>query len=217
MSVFGAFFGHASVLFRRGPGIPGRLKSPTIPLYHRFPSGFPVAIPVLIAIDVVVIVNSVQVTWRNLQYEPQNSSNEKAPALRPWWLRVGVCSMEVLTGVVVALSLLPVRSRTGTLLSILPPKHSQATPTAFNRRIFIQNANSWRANGTIFPLSACKVTRIEKQKLYLEVRGLYGGWVLPLDKSRVDGKPAELNIEDACKTFDTRWKAAGGKGQILTV
>ncbi|KAJ6593403.1 hypothetical protein B0H19DRAFT_19620 [Mycena capillaripes] len=201
--------GYAKNLFQRGPGVPGRVKSLSIvPLYHRPPSGLALFAPVLIAMDLMIIGNTVNVTWRNWK-------TESGQVLRPLWMRVGVCSLEIATGAILAASLLIYRSRTATMLSILPPKKPNVAPTASNRRIFLQSANSWRSNGTIFPLSACTLTRVEEKVLFLEVNGQYSGWQFNLDNSIVDGQPL-TSPENACKTLATAWHGAGGKGIILT-
>ncbi|KAJ7125185.1 hypothetical protein C8R44DRAFT_133772 [Mycena epipterygia] len=130
-------------------------------------------------------------------------------------MRLGVCSMEIFTGAAIAISLLYYRSRMVTMLSILPPKNPNAPATALNRRIFVQSAGNWRANGTIFPLSACKLTRVEEKVMLLQITGQEGGWQLNLRHSAIDGVPA-TSVEQACKTFGAHWRGAGGKGTILT-
>lgn len=146
------FVGYATSFFRRSLGVAARLKSPTVPLYYRQPSGIAVFAPALIGsysqtllvAQLTVLrnssyrrdyhvcpsafgtsafpnrfefsVNTVHVTWKNWKYPPETSTGE-APALRPWWLRVGVCSMEIATGAFVAASLLIHRSRTVRILA----------------------------------------------------------------------------------------------------
>jgi len=124
--------------------------------------------------------------------------------------------MEIATGALVAASLLIYRSRTVTLLSILPPKKANVAPTALNRRIFIQSAGSWRADGTIFPLSACTLTRVAERALLLEVNGQYAGWQFNLDNHTVIEGQRMTSPENACKILATQWRRAGGKGTILS-
>ncbi|KAF8146865.1 hypothetical protein K438DRAFT_1990148 [Mycena galopus ATCC 62051] len=165
--------------------------------------------PFLIALDAIVIVNTVAVTWRNWK-------NPETKELRPLWMRVGVCSMEIATAALVAGSLLIYRSRTATLLSILPPKKAGATATALNRRVFLQSAGNWRANGTIFPLAACTLTRVAERVVFLEVKGQYGGWQFNLDPHTIIEGERMTSPENACKTLATQWHRAAGKGTILT-
>ncbi|KAJ6497561.1 hypothetical protein C8R45DRAFT_131362 [Mycena sanguinolenta] len=153
------------------------------------------------------------VTWRNWKTE---ATSEKKAELRPLWVRVAVCSLELATGTLVAASLLIYRSRTATLLSILPPKKANAAPSALNRRIFIQSAGSWRANGTIFPLAACTLTRVAKNALILEVKGQYGSWQFNLDNHTIIEGDRMTSTENACKILAKRWHQAEGKGTILS-
>ncbi|KAJ7876123.1 hypothetical protein B0H14DRAFT_2714678, partial [Mycena olivaceomarginata] len=215
MSLFiGYAQNYAKNLLQRGPGVPGRVKNITVALFHRPPSGLALFAPILIAVDAIVIVNTVAVTWRNWRTEAKSEGEEGE--LRPLWMRAGVCSMEIATGALVAASLLIYRSRTATLLSLLPPKKANVAPTALNRRIFIQTAGSWRANGTIFPLSACTLTRVAQKTLVLEVNGQYGGWQFDLDSHAIIEGQRMTSVETACKTLATQWTQAGGKGIILT-
>ncbi|KAJ7772072.1 hypothetical protein DFH07DRAFT_803604 [Mycena maculata] len=210
------FIAHATSLFRRSLGVPGRLKTLNVPpLYYLKPSALAILTPGIIAIDALLTANVVELTWRRWRNPPETAENGGVPALRPWWLRVAVCTMEVTVGTLLACSLLIHRSRTGALLSILPPKNPKAAPTGLNRRIFIQNAGNWRTNGTIFPLSACTLTRVEQKVLFLQVKGMYGGWKFDLNKAFVDGEPI-TSVETACEILATRWKEAGGQGTILT-
>ncbi|KAJ7496846.1 hypothetical protein FB451DRAFT_1386198 [Mycena latifolia] len=207
-------FGHAAALFRRGAGVPGRVKALSIPLYHRRPSGLAVFGPALLAFDAVLMASTVPITWTHWKTPPKDG---EVRTLRPWWMRAAACSLELATGAVLAGTLLVYRSRMVTLISILPPKNPTAAPTAFNRRIFIQTAHNWGRNGTIFPLSACTMTRVEKQVMFLQVKGEFAGWQLNLDKSTVDGEPAtSASVEHACQTFARHWQGAGGKATILT-
>ncbi|KAJ7099523.1 hypothetical protein B0H15DRAFT_550348 [Mycena belliarum] len=207
------FLGYAASLFRPGVGVPGRLKSISIPLYQRTPSALAVAGPALLVFDALLIASTVPVTWNHWKTAPE--PNGKPRELRPWWMRAAACSVELATGLLLASSILIYRARTVTLISILPPKNPSAVPTGFNRRIFLQNAGSWRGvSGTIFPLSACTVTRVDEKVLFLQVKGEYQGWQLNLEKSHVDGEPA-ADAEKACKTFAAHWEGAGGKATIL--
>ncbi|KAJ6491780.1 hypothetical protein C8R47DRAFT_1121759 [Mycena vitilis] len=205
--------GYAKNLFRRGPGVPGRVKSVTVPLYYRPPSGLALFAPILIAMDAIFIGNTVAVTWRN--WKTETTSKGETPVLRPLWLRIGVCSLEIATGALVAGCLLIYRSRTASMLSILPPKNPNVVPKATNRRIFVQTANNWRANGTLYPLSACTLTRVEEKVLYLQVKGQYAGWQLNLDNAVVDNVPM-TSPEETCKTLAKYWHGVGGQGTILT-
>ncbi|KAJ7188768.1 hypothetical protein C8R46DRAFT_1055721 [Mycena filopes] len=213
-----AFLGYAGNLLRRSPGTAGRVTGvKKAPLFRRPPSGLPFYAPMLIAADTLIIVNTVHATWKNWRMEA--ASDGKIPELRPWQTRVAVCALELMTGTLVAASLLIHRSRTATLLSILPPQNLKARPSAANRRIFIQSAGNWRANGTIFPLSICNLTRVDKKVLFLQVEGQYGGWQFNLDDgATVEGNPliAAADIEKACRVVGTQWLQAGGKGTILT-
>jgi len=185
-------------------------------LYRRPPTGLPLYAPMLIAADALIIANTVHATWKNWRSEAE--SDGKIPELRPWSTRVAVCSMEIMTGTLVAASLLIHRSRTATLLSILPPKNLSARPSGMNRRIFVQSAGSWRSNGTILPLSVCTLTRVEQKVLFLQVKGQYGGWQLNLDeKATIEGTPLTPDaIESTCRTLAAHWQEAGGQGTILT-
>ncbi|KAJ7647720.1 hypothetical protein FB45DRAFT_860810 [Roridomyces roridus] len=165
--------------------------------------------------DLGTAIDALLTRWKE---PPDNSNNGEEPPLRPRWIRLSVCSMELFTGLLIATSLLIHRSRTTTLLAILPPKTPNTTPTPLNRRIFIQTCGNWRTNGTIYPLSACTLTRVEKNILFLQIKGEYSGWQLNIDKSVVDGRPVgdTHNEEKACRTVSRLWNKAGGKGTILT-
>ncbi|KAF7362308.1 hypothetical protein MVEN_00577400 [Mycena venus] len=214
MSLFVGYAKNYAKSLLGGSGVPGRVKNITVALYHRPPSGLALFAPVLIAVDAIVIVNTVAVTWRNWKTEAK--AEGEVAELRPLWMRIGVCSMEIATGALVAASLLIYRSRTATMLSILPPKKANVAPTALNRRIFLQSAGSWRANGTIYPLSACTLTRVAEKVLLLEINGQYGGWQFNLDNHTVIEGHRMASAESACKTLATQWHGAGGKGTILT-
>ncbi|KAK7057625.1 hypothetical protein R3P38DRAFT_2842115 [Favolaschia claudopus] len=213
------FFGYAknyakNVLQGTNAGVPGRVKNITVALYHRPPSGLALFAPIAIAADALIIVNTVAVTWRNWKTEAK--SEGEVPQLRPTWMRVVVCSLEIATGALVAASLLIYRSRTATMLSILPPKQLNVKPTPLNRRVFIQSAGSWRRNGIIFPLSACTLTRVAQQTLLLQVNGQYAGWQFNLDNSTIIEGQRSTSVETSCKALAAKWHAAGGKGTILT-
>ncbi|KAJ7287109.1 hypothetical protein C8J57DRAFT_577255 [Mycena rebaudengoi] len=206
-----AFLGYLGAAFQRGAGIRARMKTKTVPLYHRQPSAWMQLVPTIIALDVVIIGNAVHATWTKWTYPPTTlpDGTEAPPSLRSPGLRGAICGMQIFTGFLVASSLMLFRSRNTTVLCLLPPK----TPKAANR-IFLQTTNNWRANGTIYSMSACTLTRVEESKLFLQVDGVFGGWQLLVDKkTEINGEPA-VSIEAVCKDMLVNWRKAGGRGTI---
>ncbi|KAJ7653827.1 hypothetical protein B0H17DRAFT_1100386 [Mycena rosella] len=211
------YFGYAASLFRRGVGVRARVTKLSRPLFLRRPTGVALFGPLILGLDAFALINVVPLTWTHWREAPEDSSDAEAPAvrppLRPWWQRACACAIQFTAGAFVAGSVLIYRGRMLTLVSLLPPKNPAVASTASNRRIFIQTAGNWRSNGTIFPLSACTLTRVEEKAMFLQVKGEYAGWQLNLDDSIIDGKPVD-SVEQACKTLAAHWHAAGGKGTI---
>ncbi|KAF7315089.1 hypothetical protein MIND_00023100 [Mycena indigotica] len=206
------FLGYARNLFQRGPGTSAKLKSVSTPLFYRTPSGVALLAPAYIALDVFIIINTVNVTWRNWRDPPKPSDEGQLPPLRSTESRLAVCAMEIMVGGFVAAALLIRRAQTAKLFALLPP---QASKLKNNQRVFLQSAGNWRDNGKIYPLSACTLTRVRKDALLLQVQGLYGGWQFDMEKSLVLGRAAP-SVEDACRDIAIQWREAGGKGTILT-
>ncbi|KAJ7072699.1 hypothetical protein C8F01DRAFT_1104984 [Mycena amicta] len=208
------FLGYARNLFQRGLGTSAKLKT-GVPLFYRPPSGIALMAPAYIALDFFIIMNTVNVTWRNWRHPPKPSDNGQEPALRSTQTRLSVCAMEIMVGVFVAASLLIRRGQTAKMLAILPPKNPKLKKDVMNRRIFLQSAGNWADNGTLYPISACTLTRVQKDVLLLQVKGRFGGWQFDIDKSLIHGETA-ASTELACRQIAEHWKAAGGKGTILT-
>jgi hypothetical protein len=126
--------------------------------------------------------------------------------LRPAWQRALSGSLFIVSGVVVAASILAARSRVVRCISYV--RASKETP-GVPPSIYIQTAGHSRKLGNAYPIKDCRLAPSNEDRLMLEIRD-HGKWVLDLRGAKIANRVAPEDRTLARSTMLKTWKSVNG-------
>jgi len=129
--------------------------------------------------------------------------------LVPSWKRAISCSMFIITGVVVAGSILAARNRiVRTISYVRASKETPGVPPG----IYLQTASHPMKFGNAYAVKNCWLLPSSQEQMMLEIKD-HGKWVLDLRGAKIGGRPPSKDKTLSRSLMLKTWKAIDGSTQ----
>ena len=129
--------------------------------------------------------------------------------LVPAWKRAISCSMFIITGIVVAGSILAARNRiVRTISYVRASKETPGVPPG----IYLQTASHPMKFGNAYAVKNCWLLPSSQEQMVLEIKD-HGKWVLDLRGAKIGGRPPSKDKTLSRSIMLKTWKAIDGSTQ----